>query len=142
MSEALFLPALSELCGEFEVLHVMPEIISSPYIDIDPCIRVLYYNALYYGLYKRHGPGNDLAQTAYYKLLESVPAWLAVAKGTNLDIGTAGITVSLYSHIRLDITNMWRLVDMDHHCKLRLPISLEVPLQGLPIYLHERHRQA
>ncbi|KAF2792218.1 hypothetical protein K505DRAFT_376215 [Melanomma pulvis-pyrius CBS 109.77] len=89
MIELLLVPNCYQYCPGFEVLQLMPDIVDSPYVNIDPCIRVLYYQALYYGLLKLHGPGNDLAQAAYYKALEAVPVWLATATGTELDVCTA-----------------------------------------------------
>ena len=93
MLELLLIPNMFSFSAQFEVLNIMPDIIDSPYINIDPCVRVLYYQALYYGLYKLHGPGNKHAQAAYYKVLESVPVWLAEATGTVLDVCTATLIV-------------------------------------------------
>ncbi|KAF2711811.1 hypothetical protein K504DRAFT_229901 [Pleomassaria siparia CBS 279.74] len=92
MVHQLLVPSIFDFCSGLDVLQHIPSIISSPYVSIEPCVRVAYYNALYYGLYKIHGPGNDLAQAAYFKLLESVPAWLAVASGSIMDVCTAALT--------------------------------------------------
>jgi hypothetical protein len=111
MFELLLVPNMFTFCAEFDVLNSIPDIIDSPYIKIDPCVRVLYYQTLYYGLYKIHGPGNKLAQEAYYKALESVPVWLAGATGTVLDVCTATLIVghsTLHSSSCTDIGRLGR----------------------------------
>lgn len=75
-----------------DLLSVLPDIMNSPFVNIEPVVGVMYYNALYYGLHKIHGPGSPLPLAAYYKLLEAVPAWLRTATGTDLDSATAALT--------------------------------------------------
>jgi hypothetical protein len=87
-----------------DILEVLPDVVDSPYVNIEPAMRVAYYNCLYYGLHKLHGPGNDLSKAAYLKVLEVVPAWLSSATGTDLDGHTAALTVSSAAlRERLDI---------------------------------------
>ncbi|KAF1993490.1 hypothetical protein P154DRAFT_582758 [Amniculicola lignicola CBS 123094] len=77
---------------ELDILKALPDVINSPFVSIDPALRVLYYNGLFYGLHKMHGPGNEFSQGAYYKCLEAVPAWLDAATGSEMDIYAAAIT--------------------------------------------------
>ncbi|KAF2008614.1 hypothetical protein BU24DRAFT_429207 [Aaosphaeria arxii CBS 175.79] len=99
-----FLDSLSFLfepgstAGPFDVsiLHFMPEIVQSPHVQIDPVMRVLYYNALYFGLHRQSvGQVQEQAQAAYYKCLEAVPQWLHVARGSIPDVFTACFTTWL-----------------------------------------------
>jgi hypothetical protein len=138
MIELLHIPNIFSFCAGFEVIHIMPDVVDSSYVNVDPCIRVLYYQALYYGLYKLHGPGNKLAQAAYYKVLESVPVWLAGATGTVLDVCNAILVVRCPPQALVQVLIF---VDLDDNQQLRLPTLLEISLQSLPISTHEKHRQ-
>ncbi|OAK98916.1 hypothetical protein IQ06DRAFT_25091 [Phaeosphaeriaceae sp. SRC1lsM3a] len=77
---------------DLELLRLLPEIINSPYINIDPGMYVMYYNALYYGLNDLRGPGDPVAQGMYLKILEAVPAWLDTAGDSDMDGHTAALT--------------------------------------------------
>jgi hypothetical protein len=76
-----------------KLLRALPDIINSPYINIDPGVRVMYYNALYYGLKETRDPGDALMTKAYAKVLESVSAWLEIPNKTGMDGHTAALTV-------------------------------------------------
>lgn len=96
---------------DVDLLQSLPGIVNSPYVKLDPAIYVLYYNALYYGLDHIHGPGNTLAQSAYMKVLEAVPAWLDASIDTDMDGPTAALTT--WSAINsLDYQLSWSF-----HCK-------------------------
>lgn len=73
------------------VLRSLPDVIDSPYVNVDPGMRVLYYNALYYGLQDTEGPGAEVTMKAYMKVLESVPAWLESQTKSDLDGSTAAL---------------------------------------------------
>jgi hypothetical protein len=78
---------------DFELLRVMPEIVKSPYINIEPGMYVMYYNALYHGLSQIRGQGDPVGQGMYLKVLEAIPAWLEASGDTDLDGHTAALTV-------------------------------------------------
>ncbi|KAH7114295.1 hypothetical protein B0J11DRAFT_540609 [Dendryphion nanum] len=83
------------LAGEFidkEILYLMPSITDSPFIKIDPGMKVVYYNALYFSSHRVDGTGHKQAQAAYYLCLESVPAWLDSATGSLMDCQIAALT--------------------------------------------------
>lgn len=96
MMSSLIIPDffLSNLNLDLGILEVLPDIANSPFINVDPAVRVIYYNALYYGLFKLRGPGNPQSLAAYYKVLEAVPAWLGAASRSDLDAPTAALTVN------------------------------------------------
>ncbi|KAF2120436.1 hypothetical protein BDV96DRAFT_266195 [Lophiotrema nucula] len=96
---------------DLELLHLLPSIIDSPYVNVEPAARVLYYNALYYGLIKLRGVANPLARKAYFKALESVPLWLETSKASDLDIMTACLTTWTAIN-NFDYQLSWRF-----HCK-------------------------
>ncbi|USP74175.1 uncharacterized protein yc1106_01449 [Curvularia clavata] len=97
---------------DMNVLRALPDVINSPYVNIDPGMRVLYYNAIYYGLRESDGPGGDLTTKAYMKMLENVPAWLESSTETILDAQTAALS-SWTSTTMHDYQLSWKF-----HCKL------------------------
>ncbi|KAF2740046.1 hypothetical protein EJ04DRAFT_483631 [Polyplosphaeria fusca] len=115
MLSSLVVPEIFTAVPELKILRAIPNIIDSPYVNIDPTIRVLYYNALYYGLIQLHGYAEPRAQGAYFKCLEAVPAWLkATQKGISrdgLDIHTAALTAWTAVN-NFDYQLSWRF-----HCK-------------------------
>ncbi|KAK1917855.1 hypothetical protein P3342_000572 [Pyrenophora teres f. teres] len=96
---------------DVEFLRALPEMVDSPHVIVKPGTRVMYYNALYYGLLEELGPGNSLTTKAYMKVLESVPAWLEDADMTDLDGNTAALTAwtAINNH---DYQLSWKF-----HCK-------------------------
>ncbi|KAA8625322.1 Zn-clus domain containing protein [Pyrenophora tritici-repentis] len=96
---------------DLELLRAITDVIDSPYVNIDPGVRVMYFNALYYGLEQSEGPGCDLAAKAYMKVLESVPAWLESTTEANADGPTAAMT-SWTTIIMHDYELSWKF-----HCK-------------------------
>jgi hypothetical protein len=87
------------------LLRALPDVIDSPYVHIDPGQRVMYYNALYYGLPHVRGPGDALTTKAYAKVLESVPAWLEAPNETGMD----GYVTHMYEmHVRHILTSHQR----------------------------------
>ena len=96
---------------DLELLRAITDIIDSPYVNIDPGVRVMYFNALYYGLEESEGPGGDLAAKAYMKVLESVPAWLESTTEASSDGPTAALT-SWTAIIMHDYDLSWKF-----HCK-------------------------
>lgn len=96
---------------DYKLLYALPTIVDSPYINIDPGLRVMYHNALYYGLQQIHGPGSPLVQAAYMKVLEAVPAWLEASTNTSMD----GLTAALTSWTA--INNQDYQLSWKFHCK-------------------------
>jgi hypothetical protein len=76
---------------DLELLRLLPDIINSPYVNIDPGMYVMYYNALYYGLNDVRGTGDPVAQGMYLKVLEAIPAWLDCPTDTEMDGHTASL---------------------------------------------------
>jgi hypothetical protein len=90
--EHMVVPDVFASSIDLELLRLLPDIIDSPYVNVDPGMYVMYYNALYYGLNDLRGPGDPVAQAMYLKLLEAVPAWLDTPADTELDGHTAALT--------------------------------------------------
>lgn len=107
----IVVPDVFTVSLDVDLLRAMPKIINSPYINIDPGLHVMYYNALYYGLQQIRGPGDPLVQAAYKKVLECVPAWLEASTDTEMDGHTAALTAwtSINNH---DFQLSWKF-----HCK-------------------------
>lgn len=72
----------------------MPHIIDSPYAQVDPVMRVIYYSAIYFGQSIGSQGVERLGTRTYYLCLQSVPKWLESAKGTQLDVLAASVVVS------------------------------------------------
>lgn len=77
---------------DLNVLRALPDVYDSPFVSVYAGLRVLFFNALYYGLDHSFGPGNHFAQAAYKKILETVPEWLNSATGSGLDAHVAALT--------------------------------------------------
>ncbi|KAF2257930.1 hypothetical protein CC78DRAFT_549523 [Lojkania enalia] len=90
--DSMVVPALFTRGLDLHILRSLADIVESPYVAVDPGLRVLYYNALFYGLRHMHGQGTPLAWAAYLKILETVPSWLSSPTKTNLDGHTAALT--------------------------------------------------
>lgn len=94
-----------------DLLRVLPNIIKSSYVKLDPGVYVTYYNALYYGLHQIRGPGDAAAQSMYLKVLEAVPAWLNSSADTDMDGFTAALT-AWTAIVNNDYELSWKF-----HCK-------------------------
>jgi hypothetical protein len=107
----MIVPDMFAIPIDIELLRMLPDIIKSPYVNIDAGMYVLYYNALYYGLHQIRGPGDPVAQGMYLKVLEAVPAWLDAQKDTDMDGHTAALTAwtAINNH---DYQLSWKF-----HCK-------------------------
>jgi hypothetical protein len=81
----MIVPDLFAVPLDFELLRALPDIMKSSYVNIDPGMYVIYYNALYYGLHQIRGSGDAVAQGMYLKVLEAVPAWLDAPGDTEMD---------------------------------------------------------
>ncbi|KAF2018874.1 hypothetical protein BU24DRAFT_447492 [Aaosphaeria arxii CBS 175.79] len=112
--QAMVIPQAFTSGIDLAILNVIPDVIESSmssYVNIDPCIKVIYYNALYYGLRRIDGPGSELAQAAYCMCLEAVPGWLNTTAGTDLDAQTAALTAWTACN-QFDYQLSWQF-----HCK-------------------------
>ncbi|CBF80352.1 uncharacterized protein ANIA_08345 [Aspergillus nidulans FGSC A4] len=78
-----------------EFLRALPHIIDSPYAQISPVMRVVYYCAIYLGQSIGSDEQQRLATKTYYACLQSVPKWLESAEGTLLDILAGAFTTWL-----------------------------------------------
>ena len=94
MIDSMVIPEVFSKYIDLSLLQALPHVTNSPFVTIDPAIRVSYYAALYYGLHRLNGPDDGLAQAAYYKSLEAVPTWLNSATGTDMDGYTAALMVN------------------------------------------------
>jgi hypothetical protein len=93
MIASMIIPDIFISSLNLDILEYLPDLVNSPYVRVDPAIRVAYWNAIFYGLHKLHGPGNRKSKIAYLKLLDAVPEWLGGATGTDLDGHCATLTV-------------------------------------------------
>jgi hypothetical protein len=50
---------------EVNTLYAFPDLVSSPYVTLDPGLHVLYYNAVFYGLHQLHGSSDSRTRAAY-----------------------------------------------------------------------------
>lgn len=98
MMGTIVIPDLFVSDPNTEILEALPDLMGSPYITIDPALRVAYFNALYFGLNHSRGPGNPSARVAYYKFLEAVPAWLSADSSSELDGHCAALTTFTALH--------------------------------------------
>jgi hypothetical protein len=111
MMGSLVVPEVFAVPIDTELLRMMPDIVKSPYVNVDPGMWVMYHNALYYGLLEIRGAGDPVAQDMYIKVLEAVPAWLDGPTDTDLDGHTAALTAwaAINNH---DYQLSWKF-----HCK-------------------------
>ena len=111
LMSTMIVPDIFGFSVDTNLLMALPEIIDSPYVNIDHGIRVMYYNALHYGLQQIHGLGGPLTHRAYLKVLEAVPAWLEASTDTDMDGHTAALTAwtAINNH---DYQLSWKF-----HCK-------------------------
>ncbi|KAL4952086.1 hypothetical protein BDW69DRAFT_168565 [Aspergillus filifer] len=96
----MILPCLS-IFGAFsnavdsDLLRAMPHIIDSPYVQVEPVMRVIYYCAIYLCQSIGTVEEQQLGIKTYYKCLQLAPKWLETATGTELDLFAASIIVWL-----------------------------------------------
>lgn len=111
MVSSLVVPDVIAVPFDIKLLRSLPDIIDSPYINIDPGMHVIYYNALWYGINDIRGQGDPVAHTIYLKVLEAVPAWLEHPAESDLDGHTAEMTAwtAITNH---DYQLSWKF-----HCK-------------------------
>ena len=88
----MVIPDIFAFIIDLELLHSLPDIIDSPYVQIEPGIRTLYYNALYYGIQQERSPGDPLVHASYLKILDTVPAWLKSQSLPDVDGHTAALS--------------------------------------------------
>ncbi|KAH7080572.1 hypothetical protein BKA63DRAFT_591170 [Paraphoma chrysanthemicola] len=107
----MVVPGVFAVPLDFDLMRIMPDITKSPYVNIEPGMYVMYYNALYYGLNQLRGQGDAMAQGMYVKILEAIPAWLESPGDTDLDGHTAALTAwtAITNH---DYQLSWKF-----HCK-------------------------
>lgn len=107
----IVVPDVFALSIDADLLRVLPDITKSTYVKVDPCVYVIYYNALYYGLHQIRGPGDIVAQSMYLKVLEAVPAWLEAPGDTDVD-GYAALLMAWTAMGNNDYQLSWKF-----HCK-------------------------
>lgn len=107
MMDTLVIPGIFASAMDLDLLRSLPDIISSPYVRLDPGIHVIYYAALHYGLHQTRDPGHAMTQAAYLKLLEHVPAWLESATETDMDGYTAALSAWIAVN-NLDYQLSWK----------------------------------
>ena len=111
LMDGMAVPGIFASMIDVKLLRALSEMVDSPHVIIKSGTRIMYYNALYYGLLQELGPGNALTKKAYMKVLESVPAWLEDSNGTKLDGHIAALTAwtAINNH---DYQLSWKF-----HCK-------------------------
>ncbi|KAL4863345.1 hypothetical protein BDV12DRAFT_202189 [Aspergillus spectabilis] len=78
-----------------DFLKAMPHIIDSPFAQVNPVMRIVYYSAIHLGQSVGSAAAQKAATKTYYKCLQSVPKWLASAEGTQLDLLAASLVAWL-----------------------------------------------
>ncbi|CAI7678479.1 unnamed protein product [Penicillium manginii] len=75
-----------------ELLRALPYIIDSSHAQVNPALRMIYYNAIYRG--QTCGSADEYKRAAgtYIKCLQSVPSWLSSAQGSQMDLMAASLT--------------------------------------------------
>jgi hypothetical protein len=111
LMSTMVVPDIFGASMDIKVLLALPDIINSPYVNIEPGMHVMYYNALYYGLQQLHGSGDPRTHQAYIKLLELVPHWLENSADTIVDGHTAALTTWT------TINNQDSQLSWKFHCK-------------------------
>lgn len=111
MMNTLVVPDIFAIALDVELLRSLPNIIGSPYINLDAGVHVMYYCAIHYGLCQYRGPGHTHTQAAYLKALEHVPAWLDTPTETDMDGYTAALAAWVAIN-NLDYQLSWKF-----HCK-------------------------
>jgi hypothetical protein len=111
MMNTLVVPDIFAIALDIELLRSLPNIIGSPYINVDAGVHVMYYSAIHYGLCHIRGPGHAQTQAAYLKALEHVPAWLDTPTETDMDGYTAAMAAWVAIN-NLDYQLSWKF-----HCK-------------------------
>ncbi|KAL4790560.1 hypothetical protein BDV19DRAFT_382219 [Aspergillus venezuelensis] len=74
-----------------DFMRAMPHIMDSPYAQVDPVMRVIYYCAIYLCQSIGTVEEQQLGIKTYYKCLQLAPKWLGTATGTELDLFAASI---------------------------------------------------
>ncbi|KAJ9488877.1 hypothetical protein VN97_g4402 [Penicillium thymicola] len=103
-------------------LRALPHIIDSPYAQVDPAMRIIYYSGMYFGQMLGGKDEQRLAILAYYRCLQSIPKWLESARGSQLGLLAASLTVSfsfsLCAHHGVQLTSIktWLAINnFDYH---------------------------
>jgi hypothetical protein len=108
---SLVVPDAFTVSLDINLIRTLPSIINSPYVNVDPGLHVLYYNALAYGIQLVRGAQDPLTQAAYRKIMEAIPAWLESSTESDIDGATAALTAwaAINNH---DYQLSWKF-----HCK-------------------------
>ncbi|KAL2807940.1 hypothetical protein BJX63DRAFT_55798 [Aspergillus granulosus] len=77
---------------DWDFLRAMPHIIDSPFAQVSPAMRIIYYNAIYLAQSMGSELEVKLATRTYYKCLQMVPTWLESAERSPLDLFAANLT--------------------------------------------------
>ncbi|PVI00138.1 hypothetical protein DM02DRAFT_563555 [Periconia macrospinosa] len=114
----MILPDFEYTFVDVELLRALPTVFDSPYINVEPVVKVLYCNALYYGLHELRDSHDPLIQATYIKVLDAVPEWLETSPESPLNGMTAALTTwtTLVNH---DYQLAWKF-----HCKACQHIKL------------------
>ncbi|CAI6336235.1 unnamed protein product [Periconia digitata] len=118
LARNMVLPDFDHTYMSMDLLRALPVVIDSPFVNIDPVVNVMYYNAIYYGIQEIYGSNDQRVQAAYFKVLEAVPAWLEAPPESPLNGFTAALTTwtTLTNH---DYQLAWKF-----HCKACQHIKL------------------
>ncbi|KAF9892128.1 hypothetical protein FE257_002534 [Aspergillus nanangensis] len=107
MSPYLMVNGLSSFI-DLKILMALPNLITSPYVHLDPALHVIYYNAIYFGQSCGTLVEQKASSRTYYMCLQAAQAWLNSARGTELDLFAAmGTTWSAINNFDYHVS--WRL---------------------------------
>lgn len=106
------------------LLTSLPDMIDSPYVKLDPALRLLYYNLVFHGRYIAQSTSAVAGNSLYFKCLREASAWHKTATGSVLDVVAAYIMVRPTPSVPLVLTQniqpltLRTVLDLDCCCLL------------------------
>jgi hypothetical protein len=120
--------ALVSLQGEFftslldaEFMSSLSNIVSSPYIQIDPAVRLVYYNLLFHGFIVGESKTQTRARSLYSHCLGAIKQWQETATGTMMDLVASSLSNWTAIH-SFDFKLAWKL--HSQACRIAMHLGL------------------
>ena len=80
-----------------KLMRAMPDIINSPHVNLDPALKLIYYNLVFHGRIMGGKRSPTAARNAYINCLQAVPAWHKASQGTFMDMSAIFSTVQIFT---------------------------------------------
>ncbi|PGH14915.1 hypothetical protein AJ79_02778 [Helicocarpus griseus UAMH5409] len=74
------------------ILKALPRLLASPYVQVDPAVKVVYYCAIFFGQSCGTPVEQSTTPQTYYKCIVMARDWLRSATGTEMDVLAAMMT--------------------------------------------------